>query len=93
VNIIDNIDVQIIIANVMLHTNLQVLFHFIALALILTTKLKAMYHHMVFVFVLIKYKDKKWIQNFKGQEHLSEQCYHQCKFTLQFNRIKNGICD
>jgi hypothetical protein len=42
VNIINNIDVQIIIANVMLHKNLQVLFNLIALALILTTKLKAM---------------------------------------------------
>ncbi len=46
-NIIDNIDVQIIIANVILHKNLQVSFNLIALALILTTRLKAMYHKMV----------------------------------------------
>jgi len=47
VNIIDNIDVQIIIANVVLHKNLQASFNLIALALILTTRLKVMYHNMV----------------------------------------------
>ncbi len=92
VNIIDNIDVQIIIANAVLHKNLQASFNLIALALILTTRLKVMYHNMV---LCLYWKSTRIRGGFKTlkDEHLSEKCYQQCKFTLQFNRIENGICD